>query len=193
MRGLKALASAGFVFVTSSAFAEEAKKGMPQLDIANPLTVYQVVWLAVIFLALYLLLSNWALPQVASVLETRAKTIAGDLDAARLAKSLADKAHAEMLAATHKAQADAQAEVTAAVDAAKAQAAHQAAAANADMDQRLAQAEARIAAARDASVGALREVSLTATADVVTRLAGFTPHLAVIEQAVDRALTARAA
>ena len=193
MRGLKVLASAGFVLLTSSAFAEEAKKGMPQLDVANPLTLYQVVWLAVIFLALYLLLSNWALPQVASVLETRAKTIAADLDAARTAKTLADTAQAEMMAATHKAQAEAQAEVTAAVDAAKAQAAQQAAAANADMEKRLSEAEARIAAARDASVGALREVSLAATADVVTRLAGFRPHQATIDNAVDRALAARAA
>ncbi len=193
MRGLKALASAGFVLLTSSAYAEEAKKGMPQLDFADPLTTSQVIWLAVIFLALFLLLSNWALPQVASVLETRARTIAGDLDAARLAKSQADKAHAEMMDATHKAQAEAQAEVTAAVDAAKAQAAAQAASANVEMERRLAEAEARIAAARDASVGALREVSIAATADVVTRLAGFTPDQPVIDQAVDRALAARAA
>jgi F-type H+-transporting ATPase subunit b len=193
MRGLQALASAGFLLLTSSAYAEEAKKGMPQLDLANPLTTSQVIWLAVIFLALYLLLSKWGLPQVATVLETRAKTIADDLDAARLAKTLADTAHTEMLTATHKAQAEAQAEVTAAVDAAKAQAARKAAEANADMERRLAQAEIRIASARDASVGALREVSLAATSDVVTRLAGFTPSQATIDHAVDHAIAARAA
>ncbi len=54
--------------------------GLPQLDFGNRLTTYQVLWGAVIFLILYILASRTALPMVATVLETRAKRIAGDLD-----------------------------------------------------------------------------------------------------------------
>jgi F-type H+-transporting ATPase subunit b len=193
VRGIAALASAGLILLSASAHAEAAKKGMPQLDLANPLTTSQVVWMAIIFFALYLLLDRWGLPKVAVVLEERAATIARDLDAAHAAKSKADAALADMTAATRKAQAEAQAQVTGAVDAAKAEAASKAIAANAKLEAQLAEAEKRIAAARTAAVGALREVSTTTTADVVSRLAGFTPDASVIDNAVGRVLAARAA
>ena len=166
---------------------------MPQLDFANPLTVAQVVWLAIIFFALYLLLDRWALPQVSVVLKDRAARIEGDLEAARTAKANADAAVAELTAATRKAQAEAQAAVTGAVDAANAEAAARAVTTNARLDTLLADAEKRIDAARAASVGALHSVAVTTTTDVVARLTGFAPDAAVIENAVGRALAARAA
>ncbi len=193
MRGIASLGSFGVILLASPAFAEEVQKGMPQLDFANPLTIAQVVWLAIIFFALYVLLSRWALPKVAEVLEARAGTIAGDLDAARNAKAEADASMTEMRAATHKAQAAAQAQVTQAVDAAKADAAAQAVEANARLEGQLAAAEARIAEARVAAIGALREVATTTTVDLVHRLAGFAPAHGIVDNAVDRALTARAA
>jgi F-type H+-transporting ATPase subunit b len=192
MRGVATLAQAGFLLLSSAAMAEE-KKGMPQLDFANPLTISQVVWLAIIFFTLYLLLSRWALPQVGAVLEARASRIAGDLDAAKAAKAKADAAVAELLAATKQAHAEAQASVSAAVDAAKAEAAIQSAAANAKLEAQLSAAEQRIATARASALGALREVALTTATDVVTRLTGTAADPQNIEQAVDRALAARAA
>jgi F-type H+-transporting ATPase subunit b len=166
---------------------------MPQLDFANPLTIAQVVWLAIIFFALYLLLDLWALPQVSVVLKDRAARIEADLEAARAAKAHADTAVAELTAATRKAQADAQAAVTTAVEAATAEAATQSATANARLDALLAQAEKRIDAARAASVGALQAVAVTTTAEIVARLTGFAPDTAIVENAVGRALAARAA
>lgn len=196
MRRLAALMTAGSALLLSSAVyaAEVAEKKLPpQIDFANPLTKSQVVWLGIIFLALYLLLDHWALPQVGGVLEARASRIEADLDAARAAKASADAAVAEFTAVTRKAQADAMAEVTGAVEAAKAEAAAQAAIANQRLEQQLADAEKRIEAAKAASVGALHEVAIATTTDVVTRLAGFAPDASVIEHAVGRALTARAA
>jgi F-type H+-transporting ATPase subunit b len=193
VRGIASLASTGVLLLTSSAYAEEVTKGMPQLDFANPLTISQVVWLAIIFFVLYVLLSRWALPQVESVLAARASTIAGNLEAARAAKAKSDAAMAEMRLATHKAQAEAQAQVTSAVDAAKAEASAQAVVANARLATQLAAAEQRIAAARAAAIAALSDVATAATIDVVTRLAGFTPDTATIDSAVSRALAARAA
>ena len=95
-----------------AAMAKEG--GMPQLDFANPLTKSQVVWGAIIFFVLYLLLSRWALPQVASVLTERESKIAADLEAARAAKTKADTAITQVTDATQKARAEAQAAVTAA-------------------------------------------------------------------------------
>ena len=193
MRGISSLASTGLLLMTSSAFAEEAQKGMPQLDFANPLTISQVVWLAIIFAVLYLLLSRWALPQVASVLEDRATNISADLEAARIAKAQADSALVEMKVNTAKAQAEAMAQVNAAVDAAKAEAAVHAVASNAKLEAQLAAAETRIAAARAAAVGALHEVATVTTGDLFGRLSGFSPDPAAIDSAVGRALAARAA
>ena len=196
MRRLNALLTAGsFLLMTSVAQAAEvAEKTLPpQIDFANPLTKSQVVWLFIIFLALYLLLDRWALPQVGEVLEARANRIAADLDAARAAKAQSDQAVAELTAATKKAQAEAQAQIAHAVDTAKSEANAAAISANAQLERQLAEAEKRIDAAKAASVGALRDVAKTATADVVSRLSGLNPDSSVVDSAVDRALAARAA
>lgn len=193
MRPLATLVGLSSVLLSSSAFAEGAKKGMPQLDFHNPLTISQVVWLAIIFLALYLLLSKWALPQVAEVLDKRAATIAADLDAARGAKSAADAAVAELTEATRAAQATARNQVATAVEAAKGNLIAQAAAFDARLHTQLVEAERRISAARAASVGALRQVAIDTTSDVVVRLTGTAPNAQSVDQAVGAALAARGA
>lgn len=191
MRPLVALSGLGTVLLASSAFAEEAKKGMPQLDFHNPLTVSQVVWLAIIFLALYLMLSKWALPQVDSVLKARAGAIAADLDAARGAKEAAETAITELTSATQAAQATARMEIATAVDAAKAAADAQLAADNARLEAQLAAAETRIAAARASALGALREVATEATGVVVGRLTGSAADAKAVDAAVGSLLAAR--
>lgn len=192
MRRIAALGSALLVLASSAAFAEETK-GMPQLDFANPLTISQVVWGAVIFYVLYRLLDGWALPKVGEVLEMRASKIAGDLNAAREAKATADTAMAELAEATRKAQAEAQARVAEAVAQANAAAAKDAADSAARLHEQLAAAEARINASRTAAMGALRDVAATTTTDVVRRLTGTEPDQTALNQAVDSALAARAA
>ncbi|MBS0560354.1 MAG: F0F1 ATP synthase subunit B' [Proteobacteria bacterium] len=169
------------------AFAE----GMPQLDFANPLTTAQVVWGAVIFLALYLLLSRWALPKAADVLKLRSDTIAGDLEAARHAMADADAAVAELTAATAKARAEAQAAVNQATEQARGKAAAQAASLNERLEAQLKEAEGRIEQARAAAMGALHQVASTTASAVVTRLTGQTPDPARLEAAIGAALAAR--
>jgi len=187
LRPLAAFAVA--LLISAPAIAAE---GMPQLDFKNPLTVAQIVWLALIFFALYLLLSRWALPQVAEVLETRAATIGRDLEAARLAKTRADEAVAELTHATREAQSGAQTSIASAVGAAKAEAASRAAELNAKLDVQLHQAEQRIADARAGSVSALRQVA-TETAHVVLALmTGQPANDDAVKHEVGVALAARA-
>ncbi|MBN8891500.1 MAG: hypothetical protein BGP12_19890 [Rhodospirillales bacterium 70-18] len=193
MRPIARFATTGLAFtlLSSAAFAAEKKEGMPQLDFANPLTISQVVWLALIFIALYLLLSRWALPQVGAVLEMRAARIGEDLDVARTAKAGADKAVAELTAATRTAQASAQAEIAGAVAKAKQEAAAEAATLNARLDESLAAAEQRIGAARTAALGALRQVATDTATAVVARLTGAAPDAAAVDRAVGASLAAR--
>ena len=180
----------GLVATVAAPFAARAAEGMPQLDFGNPLTTSQLVWMVLIFVALYLLLNNWALPQVAGVLAKRAATIGADLEAARSAKLEADAAVAEFTAATRQAQSGAQAQVAAAVEQAKAEAAEQSAALNQRLEAQLEEAEQRIGAARAAAVGALRQVASDTASAVVTRLTGRAPDAGSVDHEVAAVLAA---
>lgn len=166
--------------------------GMPQLDFANPLTKAQVIWGAIIFVVLYLLLSRWGLPQVASVLAEREGKIAGDLEAARAAKARADAAIAELGEATAKSRAEAMSAINAANEKAKEAAAAQAAALTAQLDTQIAQAETQIAAARTSAMSALSQAARDTAENVIVRLTGAAPDAAALDRAVAQALAARA-
>jgi F-type H+-transporting ATPase subunit b len=185
---------AAFVLTPFAAFAAEATEheGMPQLNFANPLTVSQIVWMAVVFLAFYMLLSRWALPMVAGVIESRAASIAADLQAAHTAKAESDAAAREVASATRAASAEAQARIAEAVAQAKAEAAVRAEESNRRLEQLLVSAEEQITAARTTAMGALREVASETAMSVVYRLTGrpSEPHL--IDEAVGDAIAARA-
>jgi F-type H+-transporting ATPase subunit b len=189
VRRLILLAAFGSAAVAPVAMAAEG--GMPQFDFANPLTLSQVVWMGVIFVALYVLLGHWALPQVAEVLEARAAAIGRDLEAARVAKRESDAAVAALAQATQEARAAAQAEIARAHAAAKQQAVAEAAVLNARLDAELADAERQIEAARVAAMGALREVAADTAEVLVIRLIGRAPATDGLAHALDAALAAR--
>ena len=190
---LRGLAAAAMLLPGLAWAAEEASSGMPQLNFANPLTTSQVVWLAIIFFALYLLVSRWALPQVTEVVEGRAQSIAGDLDAARHAKAEADAASDEVNRAVHRAHAEAQAEIAGAIGRAKEASAAQAEQLNARLEGQLAEAERRIGEARQAAMGALREVATETAYAVVSRLTGRPADRPALDRAVGAVLQARRA
>jgi F-type H+-transporting ATPase subunit b len=166
-------------------------EGMPQLDFKTPLTVSQVVWGAIIFVVLYIMLSRTGLPLVASVLEERATKIAKDLDEARAAKGRADDGMREADEATAKARAESQAAINAALDEAKTAAAAQAEVLNTRLEKQLQESETQIAQARASAMSALRQVATETAATVVTRLTGKEPDAGRLDSAIGSALTAR--
>ena len=182
--------AAAALLVLSEA-AASAAEGMPQLNFANPLTTAQIVWGGIIFFALYLIFSRSALPLVAEVLENREARIAGDLEAARGAKTSADTAVAEVNAATARARSEAQAAINAAVDQANLEAADRARVLNERLEQQLQASEQQIAAARNSALGAMREVATNTATAVVDRLTGRPSDSRAVEDAVGAALTAR--
>ena len=166
-------------------------EGMPQLDFKTPLTISQVVWGAIIFVVLYIMLSRTGLPLVASVLEERATKIAKDLDEARGAKARADDGMREADEATAKARAESQAAINAALDEAKTAAAAQAEVLNTRLEKQLQESETQIAQARASAMSALRQVATETAATVVTRLTGKEPDAGRLDSAIGSALTAR--
>ncbi|MFT3727297.1 MAG: hypothetical protein QM759_05710 [Terricaulis sp.] len=90
----------------------EAKGAFPPFE--PSLFASQLVWFALTFIAMYLILSRFVLPKIGGVLHKRATTISGDLDQAAQKSAEADAAKTAMDKAVAKARADARAMVDAA-------------------------------------------------------------------------------
>ncbi|MGB6905729.1 MAG: ATP F0F1 synthase subunit B [Methyloceanibacter sp.] len=155
---------------------------MPQL---NPLDwAPQLIWLAITFGILYLLMKQVALPKIGSVLEMRRERIAGDLEAAEKFR----RETQEAIAAYEQALAEAKAKAHAIAQEARDRLKDEVAAERADLDRDLAaksaEAETRIDAAK---VSALKEVNAVASdtaAEIVRRLIGVAPAAPEIASAV---------
>jgi len=168
-----------------------AESNMPQMDFSNPLNGSQVVWLVILLVVLYLILSRWALPGVGGILADRAQRIQGDLDAAHASKVEADAAVAELHEAIRSARDEANAEVNRATEAAKAQAARQAAELATRLDAQLAEAEAEIAAARAQAMTAIRPIAKETAGVLMARLTGSAVDDAQLTRGVEGALATR--
>ena len=179
--------AAAVAFLPGAALAQ----GMPQLDFTTPLTTSQVVWGALIFVLLYVLLTRWALPRVSEVLDQRAAAIESDLDTARMAKLKADAAVAEMNETVGQARSQAQTAINSAVEHAKQEAAARSAALNQRLEAQLQAAEQQIGQARSSAMSALKQVASETAATVIQRLTGAAPDMQAVDGAVSAALAAR--
>jgi len=166
-----ALAAGLATFVASvAALAKEGQGGMPQLD--YHLFAPQLVWLAIAFVALYLVMSRLAVPAISDTLDKRQAKIQGDLDAAEKANEEARS----LLAEYQKRLADTREEARKlmrergeadnAAAAARLQALHDKLAAQ------IADAERRIAAQRDEVMEGLEQMAKDIGQEVYAKLAG---------------------
>src|SRR5262244_4598072 len=116
----------------------------------------QLLWLALIFLALYLLMSRIALPRIGSILEARRQRIQDDLAEAQRFKDASDAA----IAAHEKALAEARGRAQTLANETRAKAAAAAEARRKEVDAklnaRIAEAEKTIAGTRPPPCGGLR-------------------------------------
>ncbi len=176
--------------LTVEAAPRALASGMPQLNIGDPLTTWQVLWGGIIFALLYLTLSRSALPRVASVIEDRQGRIDGDLEAAHQAKSEADRAIAELRSTRRNAAAEAQANLDRVAAEARQAAAGQAREMNARLDAQLAEAERQIGAERERAMGALRGIASDTAHLLVERVTGNPADRRMLSHAIDSALAA---
>ena len=160
----------------------EAEIGLPQLraDDWGP----QLVWLVIVFAALYFLLSRITLPRIAAVIEERRDKIADDLDQADAFKKEADEAleayQASIAEARSKAVAigaDARAQM-------KAEAEERRRESEAHIAEMMNEAEQRITAAKEAALGNVRDIASETAAAIVEKLIGQTVDRDSVEAAV---------
>lgn len=163
--------------------------GLPQLDPATygP----QVIWLAITFTVLYVLMAKVALPKIGHVLEERRHKIDQNLKKAEILKADAEAA-AEAYAG---AMADARAQAGDVLSDVREGAARDGAERQEELGTRLhadiQEAEAHIAAARDKAVAGIRDLAAEVAHSAAEKLAGETVDAGAVRSAVDAALKER--
>jgi F-type H+-transporting ATPase subunit b len=153
------------------AFAEEAKKGgLPQLD-PHGFTP-QLVWLAITFILLYVLMSRVILPGIGRNLQQREDKIAGDLDRAQELQRQAQAASAAVDKAMADARGKAQATARETADAVGADIARRQQELGQRLGKQIGEAEQRIAQARQTALANVKTVATEAAIAAYERLAG---------------------
>lgn len=148
----------------------------------------QLFWLALCFVALYVLMSKVALPRVGSILQARRDKIAGDLAEAQRFKDESEAALAAYEKALTDARNRAQAIATEVRDKLMIEAETKRKTLEAQLNVQLAEAERTIAATKTSAMANVRSVAADAAAAIVERLIGTRPPEAAVAQAVERAL-----
>jgi F-type H+-transporting ATPase subunit b len=163
---------------------------MPQLDVHT--FAPQIVWLAISFIVLYLLMARVGLPQVGGILERRRQRLDGDLAKAAQMKDEAAAVIASYERALATARADAQAmvrETTERLNAVAATRQHELAQA---LASETARAEERIAAAKQQALAGLRDVAVEVAEALALKVTGVALDPARAGAAVDAVLRERA-
>jgi F-type H+-transporting ATPase subunit b len=148
----------------------------------------QLFWLALTFIALYVVMARVALPQIGGIFQARRDRIGGDLDRAQELKSESDEA----LAAYEKALAQARERAQRIADDTShrlnAEAEERRKALETELNAKLAEAERSIAATKSAAMANVHAIATDAAAAIVERLIGTAPANAAVKSAVDAAL-----
>ena len=162
---------------------------MPQFDPSTFPT--QLFWLALTFVALYVLMVRVALPRVTDVLDARRARIDHDLETAEKLKAEAE----QTLAAYEKAMADARSQAQGLLRKASEEMAAEAQARQAELAKSLAErtkiAESRIDEARAKALADIRQVASAAAQAATQRLIGVAVDGAQAAAAVDKVLAER--
>jgi F-type H+-transporting ATPase subunit b len=182
------MAVAPLVMGTGPARAEESG-GMPQLNFHD--FAPQLVWLTILFVALYILMARVALPRVGAALQLRADRIKDDLDRAATLKDQTEG----IVAAYEKARTEARNKAAAVsretAEALAKKSAERQAKLGEELSGKIKSAETGIAAARDRAMGEIRGVAADIAADAARRLVGLQVAPADAQQAVAAVLKER--
>ena len=143
---------------------------MPQLKLSD--FPPQLIWLAIIFAGLYLLMSRMLVPRISSVLDARTNRIEGDLAEARRLKDETQQAISDYEKALSDARGKAGALAQGERDRLKAEMDQERAKVEGQLNSRLAAAEAQIKAARDTALGQVHDVAGEAVETLVQELLG---------------------
>ena len=146
-----------------------AKGAFPPFEPA--LFASQLVWFALSFVTLYLILSRFVLPKIGGVLKARAGTISGDLDQAAQKSAAADAAKTAMEKSVARARADARAMVEAARAETQAKLNAEQEAAEARLAAKIQTEEAKVEAARSKALAEVPVEAEKLARDIAEKLA----------------------
>ena len=132
----------------------------------------QLLWLAITFGALYLLMSRVALPRIGSIIETRRTRIEGDLKEAERLRQETEKAAAAYEAALAEARKNAHAIAEETRAGIKADIEGRRADVEAQLSKRVSEAEARILADKTAALANVGAIAAETAQAVVAKISG---------------------
>jgi F-type H+-transporting ATPase subunit b len=148
----------------------------------------QLVWLAITFVALYLLISRIAVPRIGGILEERARRIEGDFAAAQKMKDESEAALAAYEKSLAEARGKAQTIGTEIRDKLHAEGEERRKALEAKLNAQLADSEKQIATTKAAAMSNVRGIAIDTAGAIVERLTGTAPATPAVQAAVDAAL-----
>ena len=159
---------------------------MPQLAFED--WAPQLMWLAISFIALYVVMARVALPRIATVIEERRDRIASDLDEAEQLRQSTEDA----IAAYEQALAEARSRAHAIAQETRDALSREVEAEKMDVEKQIAkkteEAEKAISDAKSAAVANLNEVASGAAETIVKELIGGKLTKAEVNKAVSKAL-----
>jgi F-type H+-transporting ATPase subunit b len=148
----------------------EAPVGFPPFDATS--FASQILWFAITFAVLYVVMSRVALPQIGSIIDKRKARIDGDLKEAERLKGETDKAIAAYETALAEARKNAHAIAEETRTSIKADLDGKRKAVEDDLSKKVAEAEARIGKNKDEALGRVGEIASDTAAALVTQLTG---------------------
>ncbi|MDE2229006.1 MAG: F0F1 ATP synthase subunit B' [Alphaproteobacteria bacterium] len=162
---------------------------MPQLDLATFPT--QLVWLAVTFIALYLVMALVGLPRVGGIIAKRRDRITGDLDKAQRMKAEAEAVIAAYERALAEARTKAQQALRETAERLAAEATEQQRKLAESLNAEIAKAERRIAEAKASALKGMHDLATEVAQVAAAKLAGGAVEAARVKAAVEAVLRER--
>jgi F-type H+-transporting ATPase subunit b len=163
---------------------------VPQLDVST--FVPQLVWLAITFVLLYVLMATIGLPRVGGLIEARRRRVDDDLARAAQLKTEAEAALAVYQETLAKARAEAQAAVKETTDRMAAEAAERQRQLSESLARQTAEAERQIAGAKERALSGMPEIATEVARSVTEKLTGSAGDSASLAAAVAHAIAERA-
>jgi F-type H+-transporting ATPase subunit b len=148
----------------------------------------QLVWLAIFFVALYVIIARFAIPRIGGIVEARRDRIAGDLAEANGLKEQADSALKAYETSLADARSRAQALANETREKLNAEAEQARRRLETELNAKLAKAEETIAATKTAAMAHVHGIAADTAGAIVERLIGAAPSPTAVQAAVAGAL-----
>jgi F-type H+-transporting ATPase subunit b len=148
----------------------------------------QLVWLAIFFVALYVIIAKFAIPRIGGIVEARRSRVDGDIAEAGRFKDQSDAALRAYERSLADARSRAQALANETRDKLHAEAEQTRKRLEGELNIKLADAEKTIAATKSAAMANVRGIAVDTASAIVQRLTGTAPAGPAVEAAVADAL-----